>query len=207
MTDLKEHYSLVFDFYNRHLRRLTWVMAVIFLSAAVFCASTAFTNPKAAEQVINTFAQMMEEQGVITEEGGISFFGILLNNWLAMLFCVLYGFIPFLFLPVIAIFSNAALLGFLGGWYITSGAPAAVLIAGILPHGIFEFPALFLAAAMGTALCWNLIHLIIRSGKAVPFVEFAADLVRTLLLVLFPLVLAAALMETYVTPLIMNLFL
>lgn len=203
---MREHYSLVFDFYNRHLRRLTWVMAAIFLFSAICCGFLAFANPSAAEQVIATFNEMIEEQGIVTEEGGISFFGILLNNWLAMLFCVLYGFIPFLFLPVFALFSNAALMGFLGGWYIHSGAPAAVLIAGILPHGIFELPALFLATAMGTALCWNLIHLITKSGKGVPFVEFASDLVRMLLLVLFPLVLIAAGIETYITPAIMELF-
>ena len=204
---MREHYDLVFEFYNRHLRRLTWIMAAVFFFGVILCGFMAFSNPEAAQQVITAFTEMMMEEGIVTDEGGISFLGILLNNWLAMLACILYGFIPFLFLPVFAIFSNAALMGFLGGWYITSGAPAAVLIAGILPHGIFELPALFLAAAMGTALCLNLVHLITKSEKAVPFVEFASDLVRTLLLVLFPLILIAAGVETYITPLIMELFL
>ena len=43
---------------------------------------------------------MVEDAGIMDSDGNISPFGLLTNNWTAMLLAVVYGFVPFLFLPV-----------------------------------------------------------------------------------------------------------
>ena len=79
-------------------------------------------------------------------------------------------------------------------------------LAGILPHGIFELPALVIAAACGVCLCRNMGRLVTSSPKRVPMVELLSDLLRVLLFWSLPMTVAAAFPEAYVTPLVMALF-
>ena len=79
-------------------------------------------------------------------------------------------------------------------------------LAGILPHGIFELPALLISAACGVCLCRNMSRLVTSSPKRVPMVELLSDLLRVMLLIVLPMTVAAAFIEAYVTPLVMSLF-
>ena len=124
-----------------------------------------------------------------------------------MVFTILYGFVPFLFLPVVSALSNAAVIGALAAYYRLNQLPMAVFFAGIVPHGIFEIPALVLAVTLGFLLCRNVARIILRSGRAVPMVDLLANILRTMLFVIFPLLLIAALIECYITPAIMSMFL
>ena len=140
----------------------------------------------------------------ISETGTLSLIDLLLNNWMAILMCVVYGFIPFLFLPVLILFSNAYLVGVMGAYYHINGIPMLVFFAGILPHGIFELPALVIAAAMGFILCLTLVKKLLHTPNTPPMKELASDTLRTLLLVVFPLLLCAAVVEAYITPLVIT---
>ena len=95
----------------------------------------------------------------------------------------------------------------MGAYYHINGMPLSVFLAGILPHGVFELPALAIAAALGFTLCLTLAKKILRAPGTPLMKDLASDVLRTLLLILFPLVLVAALMEAYVTPLVMGMFL
>ena len=195
------------SFIRRDLGRIPLVLAAVFLAACVVFYLTCVMNPDATALLLEALMGMFAQSGAMDGSGRLSFLGLLLNNWMAMLFCVLYGFVPFLFLPVMALLSNATVLGLLGATYTLSGIPASVFLAALLPHGIFELPALILAASMGTALCRNLIRIILKNGKAVPMVDFLTGLLQTMLLLIFPLVLVSALVELWITPLVVGLFL
>ena len=136
----------------------------------------------------------------------MSVFGLLMNNWRAMLLSAAYGFIPFLFLPVFSLLVNGALLGVIASYYMTHGMSMLLFLAGILPHGVLELPALVLSIACGAYLCRNMCRLAVSSPQRIPMVELLGDLLRVLVLLVAPMVVAAAFIECYITPVIMGLF-
>lgn len=207
MESLRYHFSCVGDFWRTRLHKVFWVFLLVLVVSAAVGFVTCRANPDITNLVIDYFMAAMEDAGLFDETGAISVFSLLLNNWIAMLFCILYGFIPFLFLPILILFSNSYLIGVMGAYYAINGLPATAFLAGILPHGIFELPALVLSASMGFTLCLTLVKKILHSPNTPPMAELLSDILRTLLLVILPMLVAAAIIEAYVTPLVMSLFL
>lgn len=202
---LQTHVDGMRSFVHQQLGKLPWIMGILF----VVCSAAGYVvfalNPSLTNELMKAVTEIFAQSGVVSESGGISFLGILLNNWFAMLFSVLYGFLPFVFLPVLSIITNAVLVGAMAAYYTISGLPLALFFAGILPHGIFEIPALLLAVSTGVALCRNIIRLITRSARAVPMVEFLTGLLQTMLLLIFPLILLAAAVESFITPALLQI--
>lgn len=207
MRGLLEQFGLLRDFLRGSFRRtLLWCALGLLLSAGLGFA-IAKLEPDVVDQVLSFFTQMIQEAGVVDEAGTFSPFALLTNNWRAMLVSILYGFIPFLFLPAVTLLVNGALLGILAGWYHSQGISLALYLAGILPHGVLELPALVLSAACGVVLCRNMCKLVTSDPKRTPMVDLLSDLLRVLLLLIAPMVVAAAFIEAYLTPYVMELFL
>ena len=139
---------------------------------------------------------------VLDEMGRLSPLALFLNNLRACVFTMLYGLVPFVFLPALALGTNAATLGGLGAWYLRTGRPAAGYFAALLPHGIFELPALIVSLAMGLWACGQLTRRCRGDGTARSLRNCLALMLRMLLAVLIPLLAAAALIEAYVTPVV-----
>ena len=202
---LQTHVDGMRSFVHQQLGKLPWIMGILF----VVCSAAGYVvfalNPSLTNELMKAVTEIFAQSGVVSESGGISFLGILLNNWFAMLFSVLYGFLPFVFLPVLSIITNPVLVGAMAAYYTISGLPLTLFFAGILPHGIFEIPALLLAVSMGVALCRNIIRLITRSAMAVPMVEFLTGLLQTMLLLIFPLILLAAAVDSFITPALLQI--
>ena len=201
---MSEHLTELRDFLRTQLRRLPWVFAGVFLLSCLAGYAVCQANETLTNQIVDYFSQVISDSGLADEAGRISVLGLLMNNWFAMVFTILYGFLPFLFLPVL---SAAAIIGALAAFYRSNGLSMAAFLAGLLPHGIFEIPALVLAVSLGFLLCRNVVRIILHSGRAVPMVGLLANILRTMLFVIFPLLLIAALVECYITPGVMNLFL
>lgn len=163
--------------------------------------------PDTVEQFMATFMEQAQAAGVVGTGGELYVFALLANNWTAMLTAILYGLLPFLFLPALAVGANGAMIGMLGAWYAAAGIPLSAFFAGILPHGIFELTALVLAAACGVTLCQNMGRMIIGSPRRAPLVELLSSLLRVLLLLVMPLTACAAFVECYITPIVMGYFL
>ena len=205
MESLQSHFRDMRDFCRGQLGRLPLWTGLGFLAAAAGMFALCMADRETTATLVGSLMEMMSDSGAIDSTGAISFFGVLLNNWFAMLFSVLYGFLPFLFLPLLAIVSNGAVLGLLAAWYVIQDIPLSVYVMAILPHGVFELPALFLAVSLGVALCRNLVRSITKSPKAMPMIPFFTGVLQTMLLLVFPLVLAAAVVETWVTPALLAL--
>ena len=207
MSTLREQYSLLGKFLRTDFSRTIALCAKGTLAAAAFGAFAAFFYPGVIETALDSFATMVEDAGIVNEDGSMSVFALLFNNWWAMLISAAYGFIPFIFLPIVSLISNGLILGVFGAFYVQNGLGLLAFLAGILPHGIFELPALVLSIACGVALCSNMSRLITGNKNRLPMVELLCDLLRVLLLLVAPMVVAAAFIECYITPLIMGLFL
>ena len=106
---------------------------------------------------------------------------------------------------------NGAIVGVVA---MTIDKPLTYFLIGILPHGIFEIPAIILAAAVGMRINGLVVHGIINAfgeGRDAPsdvlkaHVKKATEQWDVLLLVLLLLVIAAAI-ESSVTPYLLSIY-
>lgn len=206
MNWLKEQGVLLRDFLKGDFRRTLGFCALGMVLAVLIGVGIGLAFPEQAYQTINSFMEQITESGVIDAEGEMSVFALLLNNWRAMLTSAAYGFIPFLFLPVLSLLMNGILLGLLAAIFAAGGAPVIIYLAGILPHGIFEIPALLFSISCGVCLCRNMCRLVVSDPKRVPLLQLLEDLLRVVVLVIAPLTAVAAFVECYVTPAVMGIF-
>ena len=110
-------------------------------------------NIDAANKLIAEFMEMADGSGLIKDDGQISVVALFLNNLRATGMAVVLGIVPFFFLPAIVLLSNGAIMG---SAFAVIGQHSdnllAYFIGGILPHGIFEIPAICLGISMGIVL-------------------------------------------------------
>lgn len=206
MSWLREQASLLGEFLRTDFRRPLRYCALGMVLSVLLGGVIALLAPETVTAMLDAFQDMAEQAGVVDEAGNLSVFALLMNNWRAMVVSVLYGVIPFLFLPVLSLLVNGVLLGMLGAAYLTNGALWLYLI-GILPHGVLELPALVLSVACGAYLCRNMCRLVTSSPKRASMVDVLGDLLRVLVLLVAPMTVLAAFIECYVTPAILGLFL
>lgn len=206
MSWLKEQMARLREFLRGDFRRVLLGCVFGMLGAVLLGVVIGILFPAQAAQVLANFMAQIADSGVISEEGEMSVFALLMNNWRAMLISAAYGFIPFLFLPLISLVINGGMLGLLAAVFQAEGGSLAAYFAGILPHGIFELPALIFSIACGVALCGNMCRLVTSSPRRIPMAELLEDLLRVIVLVVAPLTVGAAFIECYVTPVVMGFF-
>ena len=206
MSMLKEQFTLLRDFLHGSFRKIFLLCAAGFLAAGVVGYVVGIMSPDIVQSVFENFITNAENGGVIRNDGSLSVFALLANNWKVMLISVAYGFLPFIFLPVILIASNGFVVGISGAMYHIYDQSLSLWLAALLPHGIFELTAFVLSVACGVHLCLCICRMIIGSPHRAPMVETLCDLLRILILLVAPLTIAAAFIEVYVTPIIMALF-
>ena len=200
---MKKQFRAIGDFWRAEYGRYVGMTAAAFLVLLVLAYIAGRLFPDIPASVISAFNEDIAGSGIVQEDGSFNVLALFTNNLRAMVLGVLYGFIPFLYLPALALGVNAAILGMLaslidGQWLL--------LAAGILPHGIFELPALFLSLAAGLCLCKN-INVYIRKNEKGVMKPLLLNILRVVVLLVLPLLVFAAVMETYVTPALMQLFL
>ena len=200
---MKKQFRAIGDFWRAEYGRYVGMTAAAFLVLLVLAYIAGRLFPDIPVSVISAFNEDIAGSGIVQEDGSFNVLALFTNNLRAMVLGVLYGFIPFLYLPALALGVNAAILGMLaslidGQWLL--------LAAGILPHGIFELPALFLSLAAGLCLCKN-INIYIRKNEKGVMKPLLLNILRVVVLLVLPLLVIAAVMETYVTPALMQLFL
>ena len=206
MVFLKEQYRQSFSFlrgplqiYLRNTVIAFFVILLIFYGVCLF-------RPDVLSMLISYIQSVVENANISDNAGNYSALRILLNNLRASALSVIYGFIPFLFLPALPIGMNAAILGALGAYYQVSGQSMLLLLAGILPHGIFEIPALMIAFASGLYLCHGMTDMVLGKQEGLNFPALMLPLVRIFLTIVIPMLIAAAFIEAYITPVCMSFF-
>lgn len=131
---------------------------------------------------------------------------LFIHNFINDLTAVLGGL--FLFIPTLYItFINATnMVAIFVKW------PPLLILLGVLPHGIFEIPSSIFGIAGGLMLFKleiNVIKAIIKSNGVRKAINDSQTLVKDAILtivIIFVLLLIAALIETFVTPLLLGLY-
>jgi uncharacterized membrane protein SpoIIM required for sporulation/ABC-type transport system involved in multi-copper enzyme maturation permease subunit len=130
---------------------------------------------------------------------------IFLNNLRATFMVLLAGIVTFSVLGIIVYLINVGLIGaVLGILKIIGFSPTLLFVSGLLPHGIFEIPALILASAV--VLRMGAVFVTPQTGKSMGQIvlEQLADWLKVFLGLVVPLLAVAALIESYITPSILS---
>ena len=180
-----------------------------FLILCAVFAGAVLLFPGFADNYLAMIQSAIEQAGVLDAETPAEMASLLFsNNVRATINAVFYGFIPFLRYPALVLGTNALTLSAMGVTYIRDGLyTPAVFFAGILPHGIFEIPALLVSCAVGLCHCRLITDLILRKEIATHPRRQLVSLAWVYAAMALPLLLIAALVEAFLTPAIMQLFL
>jgi stage II sporulation protein M len=180
--------------YVTELKPFLLFSLVAFIISAIAGYAFYATTPSSALDSLGGLEDLAEMlQGLSAIE--IMLF-IFLNNAVKMFFVVLLGFalglIPFGFLIL-----NGFVIGIFAHYQsVESGV--MVVIAGLAPHGIIEIPMLIISCAVGMKIG----YVALQALRSEP-VDLKAEIIRGVkfyLHWLFPLILLAAIIETFVTP-------
>ncbi|MBC8570210.1 stage II sporulation protein M [Zongyangia hominis] len=193
------------QFFRKELSKIFWFCLIGFLLCFFAVFLVFYFQPELSQNLMNELSEMFASKNIYTSTGGISFLSLFFNNARASLLMTAVGLLPFLFLPGWILAFNAAIVGIAAGASLNIGLSPASLTMGLLPHGIFEIPALCLAAALGIYLCKELVKKLIGRSELSSFGGVFLSILRFFLCVVLPLLLVAALMEAFVTPLLMEL--
>ncbi len=186
---------------DAEVRRCTWSFLILVVIALV----VHLLFPQLRERAVSQIITLMTGKELTTASGHISFLALFVNNVQACALIMLYGLLPYIRLTAIPLGLNTALIGVLAANSVARGE-LLMFLTGILPHGIFELPALVLAFAMSLFVCGQVSRRCKKDQSALSTLNCIALISRFLFLVLVPLLFIAALIEAWVTPALLLLF-
>ena len=164
-------------------------------------------RPEAVEPLMRIFVNAAASAGLYEVEGVSLMATILSNNLLSLLSAIAMGLVPFVHLPAMELGVNAMLIGGLGAFYVREGLGLPAYLAGTVPHGVFELPALVIACACGLYLCRAVTNTILGKGNARAVATVLSQCLRVYVHYVFPLLTISAFLEAFVTPLLLSRFL
>jgi stage II sporulation protein M len=174
--------------FDRTIKPYLRILALIFLAS--FLAGTFAPSPIGRQMtgMIHTMAGDYRELS-----GGMLFFNILVQNVMATMFVVLFGVIVGI-IPAFAVGSNGFGLGVLYRQASEASGYSKAALA-VFPYGVFEIPALLIAASYGLWLGVTVVRRM-RGKEATPLKTHMAHAFRRYFAVVFPLLVVAAAIET-----------
>lgn len=178
--------------------------AILFAASLVITAAVAVSSPKRLDAV---FGPLLERLGDLSKEvfrERSTTHGILilfLNNWRAATFAIFLGVILGLF-PILVLTINGGLIGLVAALASHAGQ-LKPLVFGVVPHGLFEIPAIIIASAFGMKLGLGWVGA--KNGRG----SYFRATLKQVITVVWPLVtlllIAAAVIEVVITPLLLRL--
>jgi len=157
---------------------------------------------------LNLASLLSDELVYLGELGGIlvpftftMFIFIFIKNVVTLLFSFIFS--PLLaIIPVVTLLLNGWLLGLVSAM-VTEQQSLGYVLAGILPHGVIELPALFIGEAAALSFGIMAVMALFKKEKRGLFLPSLRQNLRYLGLALV-LMLPAAAIETYLTPLLLG---
>ena len=169
---------------------------MLFIIFFVAFAAGIFSVYVSTPTVTGSIEQMLEdipnpEQMTTLEQLLLIFSNNATKAFGAMFFGIVFGIIP-----VIFILFNGYVIGVIAGVFLSTHATIKILATGLLPHGIFEIPAVVFAAAYGIFLGEMFLKYLRNKTRFKPSLKRALSVYFT---VVIPLLAVAALVEVFIT--------
>ena len=189
-------------------RNISWIILSIMFFTTGFVLAFVFFD-----QQSNLFASLGEEQFQVLNELGEIVFGstpllgiavLFLNNFISIMNMLIFGVILGI-APLIGLLANGSLLGVVSTIIMQEQTnPLAFLVLGILPHGIFELPAVFISAALALKLGFHIVFPLPQKKRGESFKYIWRNEIFTILPLIFLLLLVGAFIEVLITPYILS---
>ena len=177
----------------------------LILSVLLFCGGLVWgltTSVDSSSVLAGDVVAFEEFAGNLTSlSPGVTFLFILLKNVLALVMSFILSPI-FLLVPILALVLNGGLLGFVSAIVIREKS-LTYLLSGLLPHGIFELPAFFIGEAAAFSFGMAVILAVFSKNRRELLLPSLRRNVKYLLLS-FALLVPAAFIETFLTPLLLG---
>jgi uncharacterized membrane protein SpoIIM required for sporulation len=158
-----------------------------------------------SQDLVGLVKDARQSAGLAQSHQQLSALFIFGNNVRATVLIFLGGLFSFSVLGLLVYLVNIGLIGgVLGVFKLLGYSPLLLFAAGLLPHGIFEIPALILSSAI--VLRFGAVLVTPQIGKSMGQVvlELLADWAKIYVGLVLPLLMMAALIESYVTPQILS---
>lgn len=203
MKFIIENYNKVWKFLKFNLSKTILVCTLLFIICTIYGISFGINNVDSTKDILQSFIEGKSD--VLSESGKINVIGLIKNNTVACGISVLFGFIPFLFISIFSLSLNGFLVGVVLGFgkAATGTSIIKTLMLGILPHGIFEIPALIISMSMGIYLCLNISIKVFGRGKE-KISKILLEYIRLFISVILPMIIIAGIIETYITPMLLK---
>ena len=195
------------------LRQLWLPTSVLTLLAVItLWASFQWTTTFIPTQLDMTSAQAVQEVTDLVGDApafmgtgnGISVPFIFGHNLRAVALILIAGLISFGVLGMLVYIVNLGAVGVvLGAFQLLGYSPLTLVVNGLLPHGIFEIPALILASAATLHIGVVLVTPQIGRSMGEVVLGMLASWAKIVLGLVVPMLFLAAIIETYVTPLLL----
>jgi stage II sporulation protein M len=194
----QREYNLCWD-YLKSIKKYIYFSIGVF----VFFSFVGFFIPLPKifyEKILETLMEILLKTEGLGTFGMINF--IFFNNvqvsFLVFVFGIFFGILPFFS----AIF-NGLVLGIVGFMSVEIGG--FLTLWKILPHGIFELPAVFISLGMGLKLgLWWIIEPVPKVKKKNYFWKIILNSIKVFILVVVPLLLIGAIIEGYLISLFLG---
>lgn len=160
----------------------------------------------ASPYTVQEFSERIGESSILIGLGqNLSAPFIFSHNVRAVGLILLAGLVSFSVLGTLIYLVNLGMIGaLLGVLQLLGYSPATLVVYGLLPHGIFEVPALILASAAMLRIGVALVTPQVGRSLGEVALELLADWTKIAIGLVMPLLLIAAVIETYVTPLLLE---
>ena len=191
------------------LKSLAWpiLLSLIFTVAGTLVGSSQaeiFSIPEGIldwENLEKGFVSGIEDVGPIRFFSIQGAGAIFLHNLRAITLASLLGIFSFGVFGVIVLVLPFSLIGYFTAVAGQTGlSPQTFLVGFVLPHGVLEIPAIILTGALIIRLGLTMVTPNKKHTIGEAWIRALADWTRIVLLVVLPMLLAAAFLEVYVTP-------
>ncbi|WP_242651987.1 MULTISPECIES: stage II sporulation protein M [Leuconostoc] len=189
---------------------LLWLYIMIYvvlLSVYVYCKIK--SNPSE----INGITEYLNTK-VVTNYSSIDFLNIIIMNVISTSSIILFSIIPIPYLYVLPALGTISTMGQLVGYVVYDKGlfeGLKLAITGILPHGIFEMTAyiivLILAKKTNDISMNTLKRIWKRQQLNYKFIgSMLYDLLKSFVIYVLPVLIVAAIIESFITPIIIHVF-
>jgi len=179
--------------------RPTVICAVAFIAVLFLYYAVSVQDMATAKTMYDQINQVFKKRFFEQTSGLGLFWMILANNAMAGFLVLITGILPFIFAPLWAVISNAALAGVVIAVSLDSGTGLGNVLASLLPHGIFELPAFFFTVGLGLRISYVATKKVIRRGAGLSFPGEFWRAWQSFVAVALPLFLVAAFVEAFIT--------
>ncbi|MFC1847578.1 stage II sporulation protein M [Chloroflexota bacterium] len=182
-----------------------WIFTAVFIFVIGFGGGLTLAQPDPAStsnllaEDIAALEELFDTLATLPQESVFMFIffknvsAILISFVLSPIFCLV---------PAMALFINGGLLGSISALVVQEQS-LGFLLAGLLPHGVIELPAFIMGEAVALSFGTSVMLALFRRKREGPLLPHLKQNLRYLVVVII-LLLPAALIETYLTPLLLR---